>query len=194
VERVFLAVPLSYLDLDPDTSRNEPKVPPEDLRKAMATVPELYRMQLNETTDADFRRMCENPTSERERLLGTTYRHLFSPSPSAQPLRAEFYDGRGLLVTAGQHRVIEAQRLGVPYLPMHVTVPDRIHLDRIREACDGEVRDLTPDLSDVPKLQRLHDERFYPNRDRHRVLERHPGPERLEPEREIGWRLPERER
>jgi hypothetical protein len=169
-------------------------VPPEQLRQYMATVPELYRMQVAGTSEGDFVDMHTHPRSEREQILGSTYGHLFSPSPSAQPLRAEFIDGQGLLVTSGQHRVMEAHRLGVPYVPMHVSFPDMEHLERIRAACEDEVRSLTPDMSEVPEIQRTHDARFYPERDRHRAMERHQGPERLEPEREIGWLYPERER
>ena len=101
MEHVFLAVPTSYLQLDPATSRNPAKIPPVELSRAMSAVPELYRLQLQGTPESEFRRMCDSPTSSHDEQLGTTYRHLFSPSASAQPLRAEFVTGKGLMVTAG---------------------------------------------------------------------------------------------
>jgi hypothetical protein len=192
--RVFLPVPTEYLELDPQTSRNAAKLSESALRAAVSTIPELYRRIDSGACENDFRRM-NGSADPKDRLIGETYRHLFSGSASAQPLRAEFLDGRGLLVTAGQHRVLEARKLGVAYLPVHVEVPDREHLDRLRSACEQEVLRRTPELSDVPAAHRRQDQCFYPGRDRDvRPVERHPGPERLEPEREIGWRFPERER
>lgn len=163
----------------------------------MARVPELYRLQLAGTSDAEFKRMCDTPRTEQERLLGDTYRHLFSMSPSAQPLRAEFVEGTGLVVQAGQHRVMAAKQLGVPYVPVHIAAPNQAQLEHLRTAFEHDIRELTPHMQSVPELHRAHNRHMYPGSQtlaRQPPLERHQGPERLEPERELGWRRPERER
>jgi hypothetical protein len=162
----------------------------------MRRVPEIYRLRHQGVTDKDFARMATSPSSPQERELGSTYRHLFSTSPSAQPLRASFVEGRGLVVDAGQHRVLAAQMQGVSFLPVHVSAPDETQLNQLQNAFEQDVRLLAPELSNLVDVQRAHDENHYPEHalERLRYVERHPGPERLEPERESGWRYPERER
>ena len=196
MEREFMAVPVSYLELDPETSRGPAKMSRVELQQAMATVPEIYRMQLEGVGEQEFFRMANCPGSDREQIIGSTYRHLFSNSPSAQPLRCEFVDGSGLLVVAGQHRVIEARELGIPYLPMHVSFPNPENRDRIERQCDDEVRRLTPDLARVPELHLELTPRFYPRRDGDggRYIDGYPRLDKAEPERENNSRVPERER
>lgn len=165
----------------------------------MSTVPELYRLQCQGVGDTEFRRMCESPKDEREEILGQTYRHLFSTSPSAQPLRADFVDGEGLVVQAGQHRVLEAKRAGVPFLPVHVSAPEVQQLEKLRTAFETEVRGLGAEHALVPDVQRRHEEHQQLDRQlssdaRPGVPDHHPGRERLEPERERDWLRPERER
>jgi len=192
VERAFLSVPTSFLEFDPDTGHRPGKVDPALVRQFMASVPDIYRMQLNGAGPEDFLRLRDHPTSESERLLGATYSKLFSTS--GQPLRADFINGQGLIVSAGQHRAWEAKRIGVPYLPMHVTVPDDEHLSRIREACESEVKRLTPDMMSVPDLDHQLDKRFYPDRQRSTLGDRQAGPEAMELIRERGWHNPEVDR
>ena len=189
MERAFLSVPASFLSFDPETSRNPGKIDPTEVRRFMACVPELYRLQLDGYGPDDFRRLGNFPGSDVDRLLGTTYEKLFSEV--GQPLRGEFIDGKGLMVTAGQHRALEAMRVGVPFLPIHVTFPDQEHLARIREACNSEVNRLAPEMASIPALDQILDERFYPDRQRSTFGDRHAGPEALEPVRERGWRNPE---
>jgi hypothetical protein len=192
MERAFFSVPTSFLEFDPDASRNPGKMDPVEMRKAMASVPDLYRMRLAGYSDADFRNLRAQPATELDHLRGSTYANLFTSL--GQPLRAEFIDGKGLVVTAGQHRALEAKRIGVPYLPMHVTLPDSEHLVRVREACETEVSRLTPDMAELVGQDRALDTRLYPAREGSDFAERQGGPESREPVRDPGWRNPEVDR
>lgn len=191
--RAFIPVPLSWLQVEPADVSRSPKATPEQLRDWMAAVPEIYRMQCRGVTDTDFQRAGQAPPNTPERAIGDTYCHLFSASPSSQPLRADFVDGRGLVVQAGQHRVLAAREEGVPFVPVHVSAPDWEHIEKLRNACESEVRKAGTDFQQVPELHRRHDEHIY-GQDRERPLEQHRGRERLEPERERDWLHPERER
>jgi hypothetical protein len=97
VEHVFLAVPTSYLQLDPATSRNPAKIPPVELSRAMSAVPELYRLQLQGTPESEFRRMCDSPTSSHDEQLGTTYR---------PPQRGQIWSGPSVSSTVGRVPVL----------------------------------------------------------------------------------------
>jgi hypothetical protein len=95
--------------------------------------------------------MGETAQTETERLLSDTYRHLFSQSPSAQPLRADYVGGQ-LVVQSGQHRALAAQAAQVPVLPVHVAADDATRLAEIEAACTREVRALGGFYNAVPSL------------------------------------------
>ena len=194
--RAFMAVPTEDLTLDPETSRHPGKYAKTLYESWMRNVPEIYRLRHEGLTDADFHRLANSPTNDRERNLGETYRNLFSTSPSAAPIRASFHEGSGLVVDAGQHRTAAAARLGLPYVPVHVSAPDEYQLDRLRTAFEGSVRQRTPDLPNVPNIHRDHHQQHYPERTREVVRMTDPAAGNSEIEREIGRerRAPERER
>jgi hypothetical protein len=189
--RGFFSVPTSFLEFDPATSSTTGKMSPEELRRAMSSLPDIYQMRAAGYGDGDFRRMRDEPATEADKVRGTTYLSLFTAS--GQPLRAEFIDQKGLVVIAGQHRALEAKRLCIPYLPMHVTAPDREQLVHIREACEVETRRLTPEMPTVPELDRDLDSRLY-GQERGPYGDRQAGPEALEQVRERGWESPEVDR
>jgi FAD/FMN-containing dehydrogenase len=189
--RAFVPVPTSYLTVE---SLSGGKRTPEEYRQYMATVPELYRLQLAGVAEQQFRQFAEAPRNTAEQRLGSAYRDLFSSSPSAQPMRAEFIDQRGLVVQAGQHRVEAAKQLGLPYVPVHVAAPTSDDVRKLQDACEQEVARLTPEMAGVVQLHRAQDMRAYPDRERVFQPERHIARERAEPERDRDWRSPERER
>jgi hypothetical protein len=161
--RAFLPVPTASLTVDPQVAKRTDKATPDDLSRWMRDVPEIYERLEHGATDADFRRMMDAPADAHERELADTYRHLFSTSPSAQPLRAEVDDGGRLQVVAGQHRVRAAQRDGVPLLPVHVAAPDEPTLDAVRQEVEDRTRSLDPA---AVELHRRYDEHFRDERER----------------------------
>lgn len=189
-----MVVPTAHLRVDPATAGNLGKYTPEQMRTWMSCVPQIYAMRTAGVSDRQFQRMAQDLSDERNRVLGETYRHLFSTSPSAQPLRASFHEAHGLMIDAGQHRVQAARDAGVTFLPVHVSAATAGQLMRLRDAFERDLRVLAPDLPDLVEVQRAHDAQHYPERSAIRLHgDMHQGRERLEPERETGWRFPERE-
>jgi hypothetical protein len=191
--RACLAVPTRLLQVDSQYVSATPKATPQQLQQWMGSVPQLYRLQADGLNDADFRRFVDTPRNEQERMLGETYRHLFSTSPSAQPLRADFVEGRGLVVESGQHRVLAAKEAGVPVVPVHVAAPDWPQLEKLRDTLGAEVRTLGSQYQRVPDLHRQHDEHRY-REAREDQPKLHIGRERTQPEPERNRLRPERER
>ncbi len=189
--RVHSGAVTSWLEVD-DSLRPSSKATSEEMRQWMATVPDIYSRLAAGTTDAEFHEMYEHPRDQHERIMGETYKNLFTPSQSAQPIKATWVDGRGLVVDAGQHRVLAAREAGVPLMPVHVAAPDDVTFYRIRAACEDETARTGP--ARIIDVQRKYDEALYPDRTPLRVPDRHPGIERLEPTREERFRYPERER
>ncbi len=179
--KAFLAVPSGALSVDQNVSSISPKASRADMSRWMQNVPKIYSMLEHGTTDADFHRMATSPTSPEDRELGETYRHLFSTSASAQPLRAEVYPDGRLTVVAGQHRVVEAQAANVPLIPMHVAAPDEATLIAVRSDLEARARAVHP--AEV-ETHRLYDAHWRATRgavpvDQH-VREDRPPPERAE--------------
>lgn len=153
-ERAFFSVPPDLLILDPVTSRHAPHVPPARLREIVNSIPEVYRLRAQGAGRAEFERLRRDPSPER-RLVGETYSHLWGP----ERLRADF-DDRGLLVVKGQHRVQEAQRQGVPLVPIDVSFQDRSRLEALRDRCEARVGRETPELANVIRLDRELNDAF----------------------------------
>ena len=132
--RRFLAVPTSALWVDPSVSAGSPKGYSErDLQEVVATVPAIYDRMADGWTEADF--VSARASGDyRTRQLGDTYSRLFQDSPSSAPLAAS-YDGRDLVVDKGNHRIREAQKLGIPVLPVWVSAQTEAELDRVDGAC-----------------------------------------------------------
>ena len=159
--RTFLAVPTDMLLLDATTSAGAPKLSPVQLNRIVQKVPQIYGL-LNSRSGRETLgrlRVDEDP------LLWETYRDLFTDSPSANGLRAEYLPDFGLLVVAGQHRVQAAKRARIPYLPVHVQCSDRKSLAAVRDACESEALRRAPSLGCVPAVHRELDRAFYPDRD-----------------------------
>lgn len=179
--KAFLAVPPSALSVDPTASSTSAKASREDMSRWMQNVPKIYSMLEHGTTDADFHRMVTSPISPEERQVGETYRHLFSTSVSAQPLRAEVYPDGRLTVVAGQHRVLEAQAANVPLIPVHVAAPDETTLTAVRSDLEARARAEHP--AEV-ETQRLYDEHWRATRGNlpadHRIRDDRPPPARTE--------------
>ncbi len=140
----FLAVPPEDLSVDPDVAIESPKASNSDISRWMGNVPRIYEMLAQGATDVDFHRMATAPTSPAERELGETYRHLFSDSPSAQPLRAEL-DAGHLTVRSGQHRVRAAQNAAVPLIPVHVAARDEATLVEVRQDLEARAQTEHPE-------------------------------------------------
>lgn len=131
--RAFLPVPTGALIVDPQVGSASGKASVGDMQSWMRRVPEIYLRIQHGETGTNFDRMASAPQSTHERELGETYRHLFSESASAAPIRADLCSDGQLVVQAGQHRVRAAQQAGIPVLPVHVAAPDQVTLGRLRE-------------------------------------------------------------
>jgi hypothetical protein len=192
--RGFLPVPTDWLELDSATAGSLGKESPEASRTHMSQVPRIYEMLVQGETDQDFHSRSMQPNDQQEAELLRTYRELFTSSPSAHPIRADFIDQHGLVVQAGQHRVQAAKELGIPFVPVQVAAPDEASLEKIRAACENRIVQLSPELARAVPIHRDYDQHIYPDRSRDRPPERHLGIERLEPSRDIPYRYLERER
>ena len=115
----------------------------------MVGVPRIYGLLANGTSDAQFRRMTAADAPAAARELAATYRHLFSTSPSAQPLRADLGPDGQLTVVAGQHRVCAARAAGVALLPVHVRAVDDRTLRALRARLEPDARALQPAAVEV---------------------------------------------
>jgi hypothetical protein len=155
--RAFLAVPPGALLVESEIARESPKASREDIARWMGNVPKIYEMLEHGASDSDFHRMATAPASPEERELGETYRHLFSTSPSAQPLRAEVGPDSRLTVVAGQHRARAAQDAGVQLVPVHVAAPNDEVLRLARADLEARARAIRP--ADV-ETHRIHDEHW----------------------------------
>jgi hypothetical protein len=165
--RAFLPVPTQSLFVDSDVAQASGKASQADMKRWMGYVPRIYEMLARGISDADFHRMVQAPRNTQERHLGETYRHLFSTSASAQPLRADLTPDGRLTVQAGQHRVRTAQAAGVPVVPVHVSAPDEAALKALRSKVEPEAQALQPSSS---KLHRAYDEHFQAERARTQEL------------------------
>lgn len=190
--RRFLAVPSSLLVVDPAVSMQSPKATPADIRRWMGNVPEIYSMLEQGYRDEDFHRMGESPLNPHERDLSESYRHLWSTSPSAEPIRAEFVDGAGLQVVKGQHRVRAAQAQNIPYMPVQVAAKDAPTLEAISVQLEHDVSRLDPH---AVAIHRIYDQHQREVSDQVRLPPTvRPLPEHLELERDRPWSTPDRRR
>ncbi len=156
----FLAVRPESLSFDSQTSTAPGKYTRVEMQQWMSTVPEIYALQLRGATDSQFFRMCQSP-DPADRLIGETYRQLFSTSPSSRPIQASLGAGGQIEVTAGQHRSLEARSLGVPFVPVHLRASDSALLIDARAAIEADVRTRYSDGAAVVQLHRGHDERHF---------------------------------
>lgn len=188
----FLPVPVDRLTIDPSVTADSIKASAADMRSWMAAVPEVYRMLENGYRDVDFYRMSTSPINDHAREVGEAYRHLWSDSPSAQPLRAEFVDGVGLQVVKGQHRALAARAEGVPFVPVHVSAPEQVTLDRISNQMESEVAALDPQAVAIHRTYDAHQRQIReeaPSLPTVRPLHEH-----LELELDRAWWTPDRRR
>ena len=192
--RGFVNVPVEWLELDPATSSGPGHYSPEQYRLFMEHVPEIHRRLLAGQTDQEFHHMMEVPANQEEREIGETYRNLFTDSASAEPLRATFVDGQGLVVDKGQHRVIASRELQLPSVPVQVQTSDPGTFYRIRAAAEEQLARTSPDQAHLVDIYREYDKHLVPDRSPIPSPERRLGPERLEVVRERGWSPTELER
>jgi hypothetical protein len=158
--QAFVAVPTGDLVVD-QLAAADPRRE-HDLGRDVAQVPRIYQLLRAGSTDADFRRMCEQPASAAEREVGEAYRHLFSTSPGARPVRAQFTDGVGLHVVEGAEHARAATDRGVPFVPVHVSAADDATLARLTRHFEEVVGREAPD---VVELHRAYDSHFRSWRD-----------------------------
>lgn len=152
-----MSVPPEVLVFDPETSRGRSKISPDETRRVVASIPEVYRLRAQGTTREEFQRMARSPRSPQERLIGATHERLFDPSLA--PLRADINPAGRLEAVAGQHRLREAQRQDLAYVPVQVSVRSRDELERLRAESEKEVRLRTPEIADsINRLDREQDD------------------------------------
>ncbi|MGY4856851.1 hypothetical protein [Cryobacterium sp. AP23] len=138
-------MPLSALVHD-DTLGESPKATSAELQSYVRHVADVYARLQQGFTESDFRAMAASPLTPDEKQIAETYRHLFSTSRTAQRIEAEFIDERGLVLTQGRHRALAAQKIGVPFLPVHVRAVDNETLARLSEQLEHEVAITHPGL------------------------------------------------
>ena len=146
--RRFAAVPTSALRQD-GTLAASPKATREQMRSYVGPVPEVYERLQRGATEADFAAMRQS-ADPKERAVGDTYHHLFSPSGYDHRIEADYENGQ-LVVQRGRHRVEAAREAGLDYLPVHVRAPDERTLGAVTGQAERQVEAVHPGTREVQR-------------------------------------------
>jgi hypothetical protein len=133
---------------------------PAELQAAMRQVPSMYAALASGRSVTELTSL-ESAPAANDQLLGRTTRHLLATSPMSRPLRAELDSGT-LTITDGNHRIVAARQVGVPFVPVLVSANSRAEL---ADALAGYHRQLGREyLTAVGAHERFERERRTPTR------------------------------
>lgn len=127
-------VPTSMLYVDSSISATSPKgYTQKDLTEIATTISVVYEKLDKGWTQRDFAlaRMSNDPGLRR---VGSTYEQLWQDPTVSRSLHA-IYDGQKFIVQAGNHRVLAAQHMGVPVMPVWIHDKSAERLKTIDALC-----------------------------------------------------------